>query len=76
MKRALPCEDVKVVGRCGKCNKKTSIYGINCKHCSIEYCKYHRLPEDHNCGIDFISLGRKQLKMDNPLIAKKKVEQI
>ena len=50
--------------------------GYECKHCTQQYCKFHRLPEDHNCGVDFVSLGRKMLKSSNPLVSTKKIEQI
>lgn len=50
--------------------------GYDCKHCSQTYCKHHRLPEEHNCEVDFITLGRKQIKSNNPVVAKKKLEQI
>jgi predicted nucleic acid binding AN1-type Zn finger protein len=50
--------------------------GYECKHCTHEYCKLHRLPEEHNCEVDFITLGKKQIKIDNPSISTKKIEQI
>jgi len=36
----------------------------------------HRLPEDHDCEVDFVTLGRKKIKMDNPTISVKKIEHI
>lgn len=50
--------------------------GYSCKHCSGDFCRWHRLPESHECGVDFISLGRKQIKTDNPLVVKTKIEHI
>lgn len=55
------------------CGKKTGILGYACKHCSNEFCKFHRLPEDHKCEVDFIEAGRKKLKLDNPVIGKEKI---
>jgi hypothetical protein len=28
----------------------------------------HRLPENHSCNADFISLGKKKLKLENPKV--------
>jgi predicted nucleic acid binding AN1-type Zn finger protein len=47
--------------------------GHNCRHCSAEFCKFHRLPEDHNCSVDFIELGRKKIKTENPVVSNKKI---
>jgi predicted nucleic acid binding AN1-type Zn finger protein len=50
--------------------------GYGCKHCSAEFCKLHRLPEDHSCSVNFIELGRKRIKMENPVVSTKKIEDI
>jgi predicted nucleic acid binding AN1-type Zn finger protein len=50
--------------------------GYICKHCSAEFCKFHRLPEEHSCAVDFITLGRKKIKAENPIVSTKKIEDI
>ncbi len=64
------------MGRCATCDKKTKLLGYNCKHCDREFCRMHRIPEDHDCKVDFVSLGKKKIKTDNPNITQKKIEQI
>ena len=58
---------------CQTCLKKIGILGFKCNHCSLRYCKSHRLPESHDCEVDFISLGRKKLKVENPQISFAKI---
>jgi hypothetical protein len=65
-----------VKGRCGKCSKKTVLLGFSCSHCDSEYCRAHRLPEEHDCKVDYITLGRKQIKTCNPQVTQKKIEEI
>ena len=59
--------------RCEKCRKKTGMLGYKCGHCKTNYCRFHRLPEDHSCTANFIELGRKQLAIQNPSVPKPKI---
>ncbi len=36
----------------------------------------HRLPEDHDCKVDFITIGKKKLIEQNPVIDAGKIEKI
>jgi len=38
--------------KCPVCNKKANMLGIVCK-CGNKYCMEHRMPEDHNCAINY-----------------------
>lgn len=61
--------------KCYHCKKKTGMYGFQCK-CGFNYCKLHRIPEDHECTYDFATLGRQQLEKNNPLLIGKKLDQL
>ena len=61
--------------KCFSCTKKTGLLGYQCK-CSHNYCKNHRLPEDHDCSYDFRSEGRERLAEANPLVRAEKVQKI
>lgn len=52
------------------------LLGYGCSHCGEKHCKFHRLPEDHDCKVDFVGLGRKKLKLENPLLEPQKIEKI
>ena len=64
---------MKTITRCLVCTKKTGLLGYSCKHCSNNYCKHHRLPEDHKCEVDFVEEGKKKLKLENPAVGKAKI---
>lgn len=34
----------------GRCRTKTSLIGIDCKHCQQKFCLKHQLPEIHGCA--------------------------
>jgi len=60
--------------RCFTCSKKVGLLGTECKCCFV-FCNTHRLPEAHNCKIDFRVRGQKELektvvKVENGKIAK------
>ena len=38
--------------RCATCNKKVGLLGIECK-CQLVFCNMHRMPEDHQCTINY-----------------------
>lgn len=61
--------------KCFQCKKKTGIYGFQCK-CGYNYCKFHRIPEEHDCTFDFATVGRQQLEKNNPLLVGKKLDQL
>jgi len=49
------------------CKKKLKITDFTCGYCNLKYCMSHRLPEDHNCNIDFSKLkeDKKDIMIDN-----------
>ena len=59
--------------RCKVCNAKVGLLGFECE-CGHIFCSKHRMPEDHECGIDFKSIGKNKLRKDNPQIVKDKVD--
>eukprot|EP00884_Botryococcus_braunii_P019446 jgi/Botrbrau1/6185/Bobra.0344s0025.1 len=62
-------------GRCWTCNKKIGLTGFQCR-CKLTFCSQHRLPETHQCAVDFKSLGREQLAKSNPLIQATKLDRV
>jgi len=59
--------------RCKVCNKKLGILGFECK-CGHQYCIKHRMPEDHECIIDYKETGKKILERDNIKVVKDKID--
>lgn len=58
--------------KCYQCNKKVGLLGTDCK-CSFTFCNLHRLPEDHECPIDYRGLGRQTLQKKAEKVASRKV---
>ena len=46
--------------------------GTDCK-CSFTFCNTHRLPEDHECNVDYRKLGKQQLEKKVEKVASRKV---
>jgi AN1-like Zinc finger len=46
--------------KCAVCEHKTTIVALPCR-CGKVFCKYHRLPEQHQCAFDYKEQGRKDL---------------
>lgn len=63
--------------RCWTCNKKVGILGYKCK-CEYAFCAKHRLPEMHECNIDFVKIGRENLtkQMSDYSVENKKIDKI
>ena len=57
---------------CSFCSKGNILIPYRCK-CQLNFCKKHRLPENHNCHFDFKEEGRNQIKTNNPLIMPNKL---
>ena len=62
-------------GRCFSCNKKVGLLGIECK-CDYVFCNLHRLPEAHECDVDYRKLGQAKLLKENQLVAPSKIAEI
>lgn len=59
--------------KCFKCSKKVGLLGFKCA-CESTFCKFHRLPEDHECGYDFTKVAKEKLAKDNPIVKASKIE--
>lgn len=59
---------------CFICRKKIGFLGFRCKGCDCSYCKVHRLPEDHECEVDFQERGRAEMEKKNPQVSAPKIE--
>jgi predicted nucleic acid binding AN1-type Zn finger protein len=59
--------------KCYKCSKKVGLLGFKCP-CELTFCKFHRLPEDHECTHDFASVAKERLAKDNPMVRASKIE--
>lgn len=61
------------------CHKKVILFGFNCK-CTgdpnYKFCMKHRMPEEHDCTVDYKEEGRKQLEKALPKVTADKVNQI
>ena len=68
-------EEQKDKGRCFKCNKKVGLLGIECK-CDFVFCNQHRLPEAHECKIDYKKIGFDKLSKDHKVVAHSKITEI
>lgn len=55
--------------------KKRQLTNMKCK-CGKTVCIIHRYPDDHNCNIDYIKIGKKILIESNPKIIGSKMENI
>lgn len=58
--------------KCVICKKKVGLLGYECK-CGNIYCSLHRMPEDHQCKIDYKTEGKDKLRVNNPLIINDKI---
>lgn len=61
--------------RCALCNCKLKITDIECR-CEFKYCMTHRMPENHECNVDYKEIAKKKIKKENPLIVNKKINKI
>ena len=61
--------------RCFRCNKKVGLLGTDCR-CTLTFCNLHRLPEDHDCNVDYRKEGRMQLEKKVEKVASRKVSEI
>lgn len=61
--------------RCYKCNKKLGTTGIECR-CGYIFCGTHRYSFEHNCDYNYKKDFSEQLKKNNPVIKKRKLEPI
>jgi len=70
-------EEKKVVqsepNKCFKCVKKVGLLGFQCS-CELTFCKFHRLPEDHDCSYDFTRVAKERLMKDNPVVKASKID--
>ncbi|MFX1315697.1 MAG: AN1-type zinc finger domain-containing protein [Promethearchaeota archaeon] len=53
------------MSKCYYCNKIIRNLPYRCKFCGMIFCRFHRLPENHNCQFDLIqkSINNKSSKL-------------
>ena len=61
--------------RCAICNCKLKMTDIECR-CKFKYCLKHRMPETHQCDVDYKEDARKKIRKENPLVVNKKLNKI
>ena len=63
--------------RCAKkgCHKKLNLIPFICS-CKHSFCAEHRLPEFHECSVDYKKIGREQIRKNNPLVINSKINVI
>lgn len=61
--------------RCAICKKKLTLLDFSCR-CGKFYCSLHRLPEQHNCDVDYEKIGKEILDKKNPQIVNEKIIKI
>ena len=49
--------------------------GVECK-CAMVFCNHHRMPESHECGVDYRKLGKEKLAKEHQLVAPSKITEI
>ena len=58
---------------CNFCQKKLKLVStFKCK-CGFNFCKLHRLPEQHECTYDYKNEGKINIEKNNPLIKNNKI---
>ncbi|KAK6926350.1 Zinc finger, AN1-type [Dillenia turbinata] len=50
--------------RCMGCKKRIGLTGFQCR-CGGVFCGLHRYPEEHSCGFDHKTNGRKNLRVED-----------
>lgn len=51
------------------------LLGISCK-CGFIYCNKHRMPEEHECGVDYKKIGKEELAKRVESVAPRKLSEI
>jgi len=59
--------------KCGMCKKKLGLTGFDCR-CGGLFCSTHRYSDKHNCGFDYETLGKDQLRKANPVVQNAKID--
>lgn len=49
--------------KCKCCNKKITTMNFKCIYCNDLYCVNHRLPEDHECIMDYKNISKSNNKI-------------
>ena len=61
--------------KCYTCKRKVGVMAYKCK-CGFTFCKFHRLPEEHDCTYDFAAEQKKRLEEQNPVVSKRQLDSI
>ncbi len=50
--------EIKDRKKCKCCDKKITTLNFKCVYCNDLFCVNHRLPEDHECNIDYKHISK------------------
>ena len=70
-------KDINDTNKCNHsgCLRKLKLTDYSCK-CGYIYCKFHRLPEQHNCIYDYTDVNNKKKKIDELKCISSKIQKI
>ncbi|CAB3994005.1 AN1-type zinc finger 6-like [Paramuricea clavata] len=61
--------------RCTTCRKKVGLTGFQCR-CGGLFCSLHRYSDKHQCSFDYKAEGQAEIRKNNPVIVRDKVQKI
>ncbi|XP_028399459.1 AN1-type zinc finger protein 5-like [Dendronephthya gigantea] len=61
--------------RCTTCRKKVGLTGFQCR-CGGLFCSLHRYSDKHGCSFDYKAEGQAEIRKNNPVIVRDKVQKI
>lgn len=61
--------------RCTSCRKKVGLTGFQCR-CGGLYCSLHRYSDKHECSFDYKAEGQAEIRKNNPVVVRDKVQKI
>lgn len=61
--------------RCDQCRKKVGLTGFECR-CGGTFCAMHRYSDMHQCTFDYKALGELEIRKNNPVVKKEKIQKL
>lgn len=58
-----------------ECERKLKLTNFPCR-CEKNFCKYHIIPEEHNCSYDYKGKNNKKKKIDDLKCVSNKLQKI
>jgi hypothetical protein len=62
--------------KCDHCKKKAGVMPFSCRCEFKKLCTKCRLPESHNCNVDYKKLGKEEILKANPVVISDKLVRI